>query len=350
MLKLKTLESDRPALQDHAWPPVPPFVQLDPELRDFLAVDRAGREHILAARRADPDAQGRFLHDSLGVIYGYVYGYPDSPCRLRADVDMEAALQTAKLELEQEMIERWLGPRPVPHIRDQQAAVVYLRDFALGNAGVHHRLFDYLRDDVPRHAMIEFLRLEVCRNEVVDDEVALLVCGLQGNMKKVMVSNLWDECGNGQLERFHTYWLRRLIDGLGDWQDLPTYRMTGKPWFSTITSNSLNSLLTRPAYKLRAYGHFLVTEGWVEPHFERILAGLERVGLGHDDIAVYFQAHCKIDPHHTEEMLEGLQYQVPALSAAEATEVVWGAHLAAAAGLAQYERVLRHLRALPAPA
>jgi len=287
---------------------------------------------------------GRFVHDSLGFIYAYVYGYADSPCWLRSDVDLETDLLTAKLLLEREMIERWLEPCPVAAIPDQRAAADHLRELAGGNPGVLHPLFDYLRDDVSREAMIEFLRLEVCRNEVVDDEVALLVCGLQGNMKKVMVSNLWDECGNGQLAQFHTYWLRRLLEGLSDWDALQEYRATRKPWFSTLTSNSLNSLLTRPGYKLRAYGHFLITEGWVEAHFERILAGLERVGLNQGDVAVYFQAHFKIDPHHTEEMLEGIEFQIPALSPEEAAEVVQGAHQAVAAGVAQYERVLRHLQ------
>lgn len=345
MLKLKTLEEDRPALQDRDWPPVPRFSRFTPEIRDFLGADRAERGRTLAHLRPDPEAHCRFVNDGLGLVYAYLYGYADSPCRLRSDLELETALLSAKIELEAEMIERWLEPHPIPAVADQRAASAYLREFSRDNPGVLHPLFDYLRDDAPRDVMIEFLRLEVCRNEVVDDEVALLVCGLQGSMKKVMASNLWDECGNGNLAQFHTYWLRRLMDGLGDWEGLPAYRATHKPWFATITSNSFNTLVTRPGYKLRAYGHFMVTEGWVQPHFERILAGLARAGLDRDDIAVYFRAHAKIDPHHTEEMLEGLEFQLPALNEQEAAEVVRGAHQAAAAGLAQYERVLRHLRA-----
>jgi Iron-containing redox enzyme len=105
-------------------------------------------------------------------------------------------------------------------------------------------------------------------------------------------------------------------------------------------------LLTRPGYKYRAYGHFLVTEGWVAPHFERVVAGLQRVGLRHRAITVYFTAHLRIDPHHTDEMLEGLLYQQPALTQREIDEIILGAHSAASAGVHMYDRMLSHLKSI----
>ncbi|VVM20018.1 hypothetical protein BSPWISOXPB_5494 [uncultured Gammaproteobacteria bacterium] len=48
-----------------------------------------------------------------------------------------------------------------------------------------------------KNEWVEFLLLETIRNEVVDDEVAMMIPGLQHSMKQVMSSNLWDECGNG---------------------------------------------------------------------------------------------------------------------------------------------------------
>lgn len=348
MLKLDSLANDRPALLNHLWPPVSAFTELAPELREFLDADAEARQQMLHALRGDTEAHGKFIHDSLGTIYAYIYGYPDSPCHLRSDVPLESALLTAKLPLEEEMIHHWLPAQPIPHIETQAEAVEYLREFTSTNPGVYHELFEYLRHEASREAMEEFLRLEVCRNEVVDDEVALLVCGLQGSTKKVMASNLWDECGNGALARFHTHWLRRLVDRLGEWETLLRWRSNVKPWFSAITSNTFNSLVTRPGYKLRAYGSFMTTEAWVEPHFVRILDALARVGLTDDDIAVYFQAHTTVDPHHTEEILAGMLHQVPALTPTQVAEVLRGAHLAAAAGISQYKRVLEHLRGIAA--
>ncbi|MET1078334.1 MAG: iron-containing redox enzyme family protein [Pseudomonas sp.] len=344
MLRLPRIAQDRPELQDRPWPPVPEFEAFTPEFEAFLFADRATQYAQLANLRADPEGHGQFIHQGLGTLYAYVYGYPDSPSYLRSDITLESALLTAKLLLEEEMLEAWLPVEPPPSVSNQHEAADYLQQFVQSNAGVYHELFDYLREQASREALLEFLRLEVCRNEVVDDEVALLVCGLQGNLKKVMASNLWDECGNGELSRFHTYWLRRLLGRLEDWDGLLAYRREAKPWFSSVTSNTFNALLTRPAYKLRGYGCFMTTEAWVDAHFERILGGLERVGLHHDDIAVYFLAHQTIDPHHTLELLDGLRHQVPALTPLQAQEVVRGAHLAVAGGVSQYQRVLRHLR------
>ncbi|XCI75825.1 MAG: iron-containing redox enzyme family protein [Flavobacteriales bacterium] len=59
--------------------------------------------------------------------------------------------------------------------------------------------------------------MDVCRNEVDDDEVDFMISGLRGNMKQSIVANLWDECGNGNLKKCYTYWLRRLMNHLYLW-------------------------------------------------------------------------------------------------------------------------------------
>jgi hypothetical protein len=159
-----------------------------------------------------------------------------------------------------------------------------------------------------------------------------------------MASNLWDECGNGDLKGFHTYWLRRLLQHTGRFEAIRTYREQEAPWFAKVTSNSYNMMATRPGYKYRAYGSFLITESWVFAHFQRILAGLRRVGLTSPDVMVYFDSHVRIDPRHTHEMLQAIIQQQPRLSPAEVRELLIGAHTAVAAGTALYERAYRHFQ------
>ncbi|MBC3840408.1 hypothetical protein GXW82_09790 [Streptacidiphilus sp. 4-A2] len=48
-----------------------------------------------------------------------------------------------------------------------------------------HPLFEFIRDEASRAQIERFLQCELIRNEVVDDEVALLVVGLQGMQKAV---------------------------------------------------------------------------------------------------------------------------------------------------------------------
>ena len=180
-------------LQQQRWPPVADFERMPPELQRFLDVPAPEQRARLEALRDDPEEHGRFLQESLSFLYGYVFGYPDSPLYLRADDALEEKLLGAKLRIERELLEHWLRPAPVPARMEPEQAGVYLRKLIRTNRGLHHPFFDYLQAHASRASLLEFLELEVIRNEVVDDEVAFLVIGLQGPMKAPMASNLWDE-------------------------------------------------------------------------------------------------------------------------------------------------------------
>ncbi|MGF6094952.1 iron-containing redox enzyme family protein [Pseudomonas sp. 18175] len=345
----KHLNSLPGPLQSHDWPVVEPFSGYDPAFETFLHAEQEEQKAALSGVvRRSWDKAGAFLSQALAGIYAYVYGYPDSPCYLSTDPELEIKLQRAKVQIEEVYLNLWLDAAAVPVFESPEAAFDYLRGYVETNAGVGHELFDYLRDDASAQALKIFLRLEVCRNEVVDDEVALLVCGLQGNLKRMAGANLWDEFGNGRLANFHTYWLRRLLEHTDDWEGLRAFRKTQMPWCASISSNAFNALLTRPGHKYRAYGFFTTTEAWVRPHFQRLLIGLERVGLSHPDTDVYFAAHCSIDPLHAGELLDGIQDQVPPLSLAHLVDIIRGAHLAVAAGENQYRLLLEHLKVIDA--
>jgi hypothetical protein len=346
MLLIENIILENPPLQNYPWPLVNSFEKIDEEMLDFINSSRQQKETILSNISHDIEAHGALLNNYLGVIYSYLYGYPDSPCYLSSNIDLELLIQEAKLILEYDFIIKWLQLSEEFFIDKKQDVVNELKKLTASNPGTSHELFDFIELRATKEMILEFLRLEVLRNEVVDDEVALIVCGLQGNMKKAMVSNLWDECGNGSLTKFHTYWLRQLIDSSLNWNDFLIYRDGQQPWFSKISSNSFNSVLFRPQYKFRAYGHFLITESWVGSHFTKIINGLERVGLANNDVTIYFSAHTKIDPHHTKEIINSLEYQNPTLTATETKEVLIGANQAIKANLQQYDRVLSYLKSL----
>lgn len=324
-------------LYEQYWPPVPSTEGLSIKLREHLARSTSERVNAFGVLKADKIAYGKFLHESLGEIYSYMFGYHDGVATMKADDELEIALLCAKVELEREFIDHWLGPIIVPSFDSQKAAADYLDELARTNIGVHHPLFEYLRDHAPREHVEMFLRGEVIRNEVVDDEVAMLITGLQGTQKAVAAANLWDECGRGRLENFHTFWLRRLIDATSGGIAEFIKQREANPWFAKITSNTNNMLLTRPAYKQMAYGCFLIFESWVEPHFVTLLSAMDRLGITNQDFRIYFTAHVAVDPRHSRELSDGMRYQRPELSALEIQNVVRGAHIATEAGRCQYD-------------
>jgi hypothetical protein len=333
------------ALYRHYWPPVQPFGGFDEQLTALLR--DPSRPSEAAQGPPPPSAQdhGEFLHLALAEIYAHLFGYRDGAFTSAQDDDTEARLLTLKIRLERELFDRWLPDGAVPDCGTQEEAAEYLDHLAATNPGVGHPLFDYLSEQAGRAQLERFLQCELIRNEVVDDEVALLVVGLQGMQKVVAAANLWDECGRGRLENFHTYWLRRMLQATDGWDTLQAFR-PDHPWFAKITSNLNAALLTRPSRTQEAYGCFLVFESWVEPHFRKILQGLSRVGIDDEDVRLYFSAHVAVDPRHSAELADGLRQQRPSLTPPEIRAAVRGAHWAAAAGTIQFDHMLAYLENL----
>lgn len=333
---------DSPILQDRMWPYVPEFTSIPTELADFLAMSTPLQHAKLRDLQAGSEVHAAFVNTALALIYAYRLGYADSPCFLGADDRLESQLENAKIVLERELV-GFLG-QTEPTITSQRELVVELKKLVADNPGVNHPLFDFLDTEANADTLRLFLLNDVIRNEIVDDEVAWLVAGQQGLMKEATAINLYDECGRGKQRHFHTYWLRILLESLDCWDDLLAYRNGSRPWYAGITSNVFAMLLTRSPYKTAAYGHFIITEGWVPPHFEKIMRGMERVGLTRDENDIYFSAHVTLDPTHTEELIMGLDYQVPELSAHQCSGILWGCHLAIAGAVAQYDRMLLELQ------
>ncbi len=337
---MRHFETACPQLQDRPWPVVPAFDSASDDLTRFLRLSVEQQRMMFFNIRDSADWHAGFVNRYLGQIYAYRLGYADSPCFLNAHDDLEIQLERAKIVLERELIE-FLGVK-VRSVTSQEELVTALQRLVVDNPGVNHPLFRFLEEEASAEAVRTFLLNDVIRNEIVDDEVALLVAGHQGVMKEAAAVNLFDECGRGKQQHFHTYWLRMLVESLDSWDDLLAYR-TARPWFAGLTSNVFAMLLTRPGYKRAAYGHFIITESWVPQHFAPILKGMDRVGLRHGDNDIYFTAHITLDPTHTDELILGLTHQVPKLTSDECTQILWGCHLAIRGAVEQYDRMLSYL-------
>jgi hypothetical protein len=346
MLKLKSVGETAITPFPH-WPPVHKFDWKSEErLKRHFSRSSGDLKTFLVSLRGDEEKHACEVIYPLGSLYAHYFGYPDAP-DLSDIAEGESEVVRVKRILEDEMINVILGlQRPdVPSIElGQEATADYLKALSLDNPGVNHPFFDFIADNIMSEGMREFLWLEVIRNEVVDDEVAKLVPGLQHAMKQVIASNLWDECGNGKIDGFHTSWLVRLLSYGNQWPEFMAYRER-RPWFSMLTSHSFNSLLTSPGRVCAAYGTFLINESWVAPHFEKILKAMDRLGIVDEDRRIYFDAHYTIDKLHRAEMVEGLRQQNPPLSRTQLYDVVIGAHQAIAAGKVMYDHLLGHFLA-----
>lgn len=329
-----------------SWPPVHAYTRHDAKvIVPLLKMTSAELRNDLAKSRVNMDRHANTIFHLLGILYAHFYGYVDAPLIDQVE-DFEANIVRVKRILEDEMVHQIFKPDSSnisQHAKSTQATVDYLRDLSKNNPGVNHVFFDYIKDEISFDDMRKFLWFETMRNEVVDDEVAMLIPGTQHAMKQVLSSNLWDECGNGKIDGFHTSWLIRLIANNNQWSNFLEFRKT-RPWFSMATSHSFNSFLTTPGRNFAAYGTFLINESWVIPHFVKILAGMDRLGIDDEDVRIYFEAHCKIDDHHSAELIEGILKQSPELTEAQRTDVLVGAHQAIASALVMYSNMLNYFK------
>ena len=333
-------------LQKHDWPVVTHCQSLPASLRTFVGLSPDRRTIHLSELRSNVELElySRVLHEGLSVVSAYIFGYRDSPVYLRTDPALETELLQIKITLESEVLDHWLRVENRQKVSNQADLYSAMQQLLEASSALDHPLFDFIETEIGREALEVFLLNECIRTEIVDDEVALMIPGLQGTMKAAIASNLWDECGNGRLDKFHTYWLRRLLNSRDWWARLARYREEDRPWFASITTNVFNIFLTRPGLRLTAYGWFLINESWVAPHFKKILSGMVRHGLTDRDTQAYFKAHVYIDPSHTRELLTAMRDMVPALSPVQCQQVLDGAVLAIEATKRQYDYMLGYLR------
>lgn len=329
------------------WPPVNPADRFDTAFENYLDLPwEEKRAFIKRLRKTTPQEAEATLQRFLGAAVGsYLYGYRDSPLHGRVEPDLEMRLLQAKIALEQDFLDTY-SATGVPVVDGQEKTAEYLERFVTSNPGHDHPLFAYLENRAGRREILAFLLNEVIRNEVFDDEMAQLTFGLQGTLKATAAENLWDEVGRGDLHKFHTWWLQRLLDSEGAWNALAEYRARSERWRFLFTFNVMNLFLTRPGLKYAAYGATTTYESWVPHHFTRLLNGMRRVGITHPDTRLYFTTHVRIDVRHGQELIQAIGSQTPELSAEDCRQIIFGALTAVNAACRQYDLTLEYLRAL----
>lgn len=331
------------------WPHVTPSrTGFDAPFKEYLDLTwNQKKEFIARLRNTAPQEAEAVLQRFLGVIASYLYGYADSPIEGRVDRELEMRLLQAKLALEQELLDE-LAPAvgEVPDVGNQKKTADFLEEFVTANPGYNHPLFEYLERRAGRREILTFVLNEIVRNEIFDDEVALLTVGLQGTLKATAAENLYDEVGRGHLKHFHTAWLQRLLDAEQAWNALAAYRNKRERWGMHWTFATMNAFLTRPGLKYAAYGATTTYESWVPHHFTRLLGGMRRVGITQPDSKLYFQAHVRIDKHHGRELIRAIGAQTPELTVENCRQITVGALTAVNAACRQYDYTLQYLQKL----
>jgi len=174
-------------------------------------------------------------------------------------------------------------------------AIVHL---ALRNHGVaNHPLFDYLCYEADLSALKSFVHNESILNFEFFDYLVLAILGASDSAKAEIITNLWDEAGRGDIQKFHTNLFGYLMKDLG-----LTYQrdqiINSLPWEALAGINLFSYCSLYSYNKMMYFGLLAATEMLDPPHYQKLIQGMKRI-FAHQKMNIsYYVEHESIDVEH----------------------------------------------------
>lgn len=164
------------------WPPVKASRGLSSEIKKLMSDDKMNiLDELHRISSSKNKSFEEVLMTLLSEIYSLFFHYKDSPIHAEGEIDISNVYKV-KVVLEKKMKDK-LFQNDNKLNNDIYESVDVCHDFLFElsncNSGLEHSFFDYVEKEMPRDQWIEFLLMETIRNEVVDDEVAMMIPGLQ---------------------------------------------------------------------------------------------------------------------------------------------------------------------------
>jgi hypothetical protein len=139
-----------------------------------------------------------------------------------------------------------------------------------------------------------YLAQETVLDPRFDDILALLIRGTTGPEKMELVSNLWDELGNGTDADIHTSVFSETLDALGV---TPAFIADNIILEATVCGNLSAALALSKRHYYRAIGYFGVTEYLTPRRFRSFVIGAKRLGIDKSAYR-YHDMHIQVDARH----------------------------------------------------
>jgi pyrroloquinoline quinone (PQQ) biosynthesis protein C len=266
----------------------------DPEYRQNLVnasrrvTDRAFHDH-------DENAV-RQVHAVLAKLYEWYFSLPSLD---QARSSLEAMLNDVREVFENAMIDDLIARsersslRTVPE--DPGQFLPWYRQFISQHTASDHPFY---RDFLENRATIADVRLYLAQETVLDprfdDILALLIRGTTGSEKMELVSNLWDELGNGNYADIHTSVFGETLHAL---EVTPEFIADNIMLEATICGNVSAALALSKRHYYRAIGYFGVTEYLTPRRFRSFVIGAKRLGIEKAAYR-YHDMHIQIDARH----------------------------------------------------
>lgn len=95
------------------------------------------------------------------------------------------------------------------------------RSYCAGHRLTGHPLFDFIEQEATREEIVRFFAYDSSLVLRFCDLITLSMIGADDSVRSVLAENFWDEMGNGDFSRRHTYLFKRLLSYVGTDRLLP---------------------------------------------------------------------------------------------------------------------------------
>jgi hypothetical protein len=234
------------------------------------------------------------LHLNLNHYYQAML-FGNAKARAELDLKQESYKKSEALWIHQEKLRCLSKYDCEREVKNSRCVEEALRAHAV----VNHPIFDYLCYEADLNQLKQFISSEAILNLEFFDYLALAVIGASDQTKAELVRNLWDEAGQGEVEKFHTSLFRKLMADLGLNYQREAF-LRGLSWEGVAGINLFSYCALYSYNKMLYYGLLAATELLDPPHYQKLILGMRRLFKGKSINHTYYLEHEIIDVEHAE--------------------------------------------------
>ncbi len=201
-----------------------------------------------------------------------------------------------------------------------------------------HSLFDFLESEATLSQMIAFFQSDAALNTRFFDLLAFALIGSSSNVRKELIQNMWDEAGRGDPEKGHVHLFENLLRSVGV-DSQPDVRHLDLGLYGLIGHNLFMTTCASRQHYFKSLGVMAITELMDPTHYEKLVRGCKRLGLGGNGELEYYEEHVTIDVIHGEGWLHNVIAPITSANPAAADEILFGAHLRLKTCTAYYDEL-----------
>ncbi|HET6161516.1 MAG TPA: iron-containing redox enzyme family protein [Dongiaceae bacterium] len=224
---------------------------------------------------------------------------------------------------------------------DEEGFSDFFRHYCAGHRLTGHPLFDFIERQATRAEIVRFFAYDSTLVLRFCDLITLAMIGADDEVRGVLAENFWDEMGNGDFSRRHTFLFKRLLRYVG--ADQVPAAAIETSWQGLAGFNLYMYLSLHRRNYFMSLGCLGSGELMDASQYAKIVKGCERVGFTDRAGLSYYIDHAEADVRHGNEWLDKVLVPLAGKHDGARRDILTGASLRLNATADYYDFLLEEL-------